>query len=133
MKNFPNCTQTFIDTESEFCADKRSITDYVVVEKHETEYPNPITLTIGERVTIGEEHEATESENWENWVYCTKADNSNAGWIPKQIINYESGLILRDYSAKELNVEKGVTIEGIEGLNGWLWSKNKLTPNTNIM
>ena len=54
-----------------------NIVDYIVIEKHETEYLNPITLTIGEKVIIGKEHEITESENWENWIYCTKTDNSN--------------------------------------------------------
>ena len=101
--------------------------NYIVIKKYETEYPNPITLTIGEKIVIGEEHEATESENWENWVYCTKADNSNSGWVPKQIINYESGLVLQDYSAKELTIEKGEIVEGIKELNGWLLSKNKST------
>ena len=106
---------------------KMKVVDYIVIEKHETEYPNPITLTIGEKVIIGEEHEVTESENWENWIYCTKVDNSNAGWVPKQIIDNESERILRDYSAKELTVEEGVILEGIEELNGWLLSKNKST------
>ena len=101
--------------------------DYIVIERYETEYPNPITLTIGEKVIIGEEYKAAESQNWENWIYCTKIDNSNAGWVPKQIINYESGLILQNYSAKELTVEKGMIVEGIEELNGWLLSKNKST------
>ena len=116
-----------------------NIVDYIVIEKHETEYPNPITLTIGEKVIIGEEHEVTESENWENWIFCTKADNSNSGWVPKQIIDHESERILRDYSAKELTVEEGVILEGIEELNGWLLSKNKSTgevgwiPMENIM
>jgi hypothetical protein len=109
---------------------KKSIVDYIVIEKYETKYPNPITLAIGEKVIIGEEHEATENENWKNWVYCTKTDNSNSGWVPKQIINYKSGLILRDYSAKELTVEKEMIVEGIEKLNGWLLSKNKLTGET---
>ena len=101
--------------------------NYIVIMKHETEYPNPITLTIGEKVHIGKEYEATENENWENWIYCTKADNSTSGWVPKQIINYESGCILQDYSAKELTVEKDEIVEGIEELNGWLLAKNKST------
>jgi len=118
---------------------KKNVIDYIVVEKYETAYPNPITLIIGEKVIIGKEYEATESENWENWVYCTKADNSNAGWVPKQIINFETGLILRNYLAKELTVEKGIIIEGIEELNGWMLSKDKSTgeigwiPMENIM
>ncbi|MCL2245879.1 MAG: hypothetical protein FWC10_02060 [Lentimicrobiaceae bacterium] len=118
---------------------KKNVLDYVVIEEYETKYPNPITLIIGEKVIIGKAHEATENENWENWVYCTKTDHSNAGWVPKQIINYETGLILRNYSANELTVEKGVLVERIEELNGWLLSKNKSTgeigwlPIENIM
>jgi hypothetical protein len=88
--------------------------DYIVIEKFEAGYPNPITLIIGEKVIIGKEHQATESENW---VYCTKTDYSNAGWVPKQIINYETGLILRNYSANELTVEKGELVERIDELN----------------
>lgn len=101
--------------------------DYLVIKEHETEYPNPITLEIGERVIIGEEHEAVESENW---VYCIKADNSKGGWVPKQIIDYEKEIILRDYSAKELTIAEGAIVEGIEEMNGWLLSKNKLTGET---
>lgn len=101
--------------------------DYLVIKDHETEYPNPITLEAGEKVIIGEEHEPVEGENWENWVYCIKEDNSNAGWVPKQIIDYEKEIILRDYSAKELSIAEGAIVEGIEEMNGWLLSKNKLT------
>jgi hypothetical protein len=50
--------------------------NYIVTKQYGTEYPNPITLAVGEKVIIGEEHEAMEGENWENWVYCTKTDNS---------------------------------------------------------
>ena len=102
--------------------------DYIIIETHETEYPNPIILKAGEKVIIGEEFNGC--ENWTNWVYCKKIDNSNGGWVPKQIIEDDCGIILRDYSAKELNVEKGTIVEGIKELNGWLWSKNKLTNET---
>jgi len=96
---------------------------YIVIEQHETEYPNPIKLKAGERVIIGEES----TDTWFNWVFCTKIDGSNEGWVPKQIIEYDSGIISQDYSAKELNVEKGMIVEGIKELNGWLWSKIKST------
>ena len=102
--------------------------DYLVIEKHETEYPNPIILKAGEKVIIGEEFNS--NENWTNWVYCTKTDYSTGGWVPKQLIEYNSATILQDYSAEELNVEKSILIEGITELNGWLWSKNKSTNKT---
>jgi len=96
--------------------------NYIVIEQHETKFP-PITLTAGEKVIIGEESTGT----WLNWIFCTKIDNSNAGWVPKQIIDYDSETVLQDYSSKELNVSKGMMVEGIKELNGWLWSKNKST------
>lgn len=101
--------------------------NYIVIEKYKTECLNPVTLTIGEKVIIGEEYKSPENENWKNWVYCTKIDSSNAGWVPGQIINYESGIVLRNYSANELTVEQGVIVERLEELNGWLLSKNKST------
>ena len=97
--------------------------NYIVIEQHKTEFPNPIMLKAGEKVKIGEES----TEKWINWVYCKKMDDSNAGWVPKQIINYDNETVLQDYSAKELNVERGMIVEGIKELNGWLWSKNKST------
>ena len=95
---------------------------YRVIEEHKTEYPNPILLKIGEKVIIGEES----SQKWANWIFCTKLDRSNNGWVPKQIIKYDNsfGLILEDYSAKELDIDKGTLVEGIKELNGWVWSKN---------
>jgi hypothetical protein len=56
-------------------------------------------------------------------------DGSNEGWVPKQIINNETGygIITEDYSAKELDVDKGMVVEGIKELNEWLWLLNKET------
>jgi len=104
---------------------------YVVIEPHETEYPNHLILKAGEKVIVGEEFCGKENEeNWINWIYCKKIDDTSEGWVPKQIIEYDNGIILQDYSAKELNVEKGMMIEGIEELNGWLWSRIKSTGET---
>jgi hypothetical protein len=101
--------------------------EYIVIENHRTEFPNPILLKQGERVIIGEE-----SENWPNWIFCTKLDGSNKGWVPKQIINHENdyGKIIENYSAKELDIDRGVIVEGIRELNSWLWLKNKKTNET---
>ena len=98
---------------------------YIVIKDHRTEFHNPIILKLGEKVIIGEES----TDTWPNWVFCTKTDGSNKGWVPKQIIrvikNY--GEIIEDYSAKELDVDEGTIVEGIKELNGWLWLKNKNT------
>jgi hypothetical protein len=104
--------------------------DYIVTEKFETEFSNPIILTAGEKVIIGKDpNPEVNPETWVNWVYCIKEDNSNAGFVPEQIIceDGKHGIIQEDYSAKELSVEKDTIVEGIKELNGWLWSRNKST------
>ena len=99
--------------------------EYIIIEDHRTEFPNPISLKRGEGVIIREES----SETWPNWVSCMKMDGSNTGWVPKQIIAYKNkakGTITEDYSAKELDIDKGTIVEGIKELNGWLLSRNTI-------
>jgi hypothetical protein len=89
-----------------------------------------------EKVIIGEES----GVNWPNWVFCTKMDGSSKGWVPKQIIKFEKnyGYTIENYSAKELNIEKGYILNCIKELNGWSWCKCENTneigwvPNNNI-
>jgi hypothetical protein len=97
---------------------------YIVTEKHETEFPDPMVLKCNEKVSLGEEYNA--NGDWPNWIYCTKPDGSNKGYVPKQIIKRENdyGIIMEDYSANELNVKEGDIIEEIKELNGWKWSRN---------
>jgi len=106
---------------------------YVVTENYKTEFTNPITLTMGEKVTIGEDPDPEMNpDTWINWAYCIKEDGSNAGFVPEQIIKKDGnyGIILEDYSAKEMNVKKGEIVEKIKELNGWLLAKNKATGET---
>ena len=98
--------------------------EYIVIENHRTEFPNPVILKQGEKVIIVEES----SEKWPGWFFCSKIDGSNKGLVPKQIIKHST--IIEDYSAKELDIDKGVIVEGIKELNGWLWLKNKSTEET---
>jgi len=92
---------------------------YIVVEAHETEFTNPIIVTQNEKIIIEKETD----EDYENWFFCKKLDNSNSGWIPEGIIKKENnyGIITEDYSAKELNVDKEFIVKGIKELNGWMW------------
>jgi hypothetical protein len=101
--------------------------EYIVIENHKTDYPNPIIVKTGEEIIIEKEYDG--DMDWSNWMFCIKIDGSNKGWIPKQIIKHKNSrnIIVEDYSARELNVEKGNIIEGIQEINGWLWSKNKET------
>ena len=97
---------------------------YIVKENFRTEFHNPITLCQGEKVIVGDE-----SDEMPNWIFCKKTDNSNEGWVPKHIIKTDNnyGIIVEDYSAKELDIDKGTIVMGIKELYGWLWLKNTVT------
>ena len=101
--------------------------EFIVIKNHRTEFTNPIELKKGEKVIIGEDPDP--ETTLETWVYCIKKDGSNEGFVPEQIIRKEDkiGILLEDYSTKELNIDKGTITEGIKELNGWLWLKSKDT------
>lgn len=95
--------------------------NYKVIKAHKSNYPNPIMIKKGTKVKVG--HKYNGPENWDNWRYCHILDNGAEGWVPEQLLMVENeyGVILEDYTAKELNVENGEIVKGIRELNGWLW------------
>jgi hypothetical protein len=98
-----------------------------VIQDHVSNYPNPITLEQGATVTLGETYNGP--EDWDNWVLCHTLDQSNKGWVPEQLLVRDEGFgyLLEDYTAKELNVEKGAVVEWIRELNGWIWCVDLVT------
>lgn len=98
--------------------------EYLVIKKHKSNYPNPINVRKGEKVLVGKEYEG--EEDWVNWRYCYKTDKSQEGWIPEQLLNISSqhGVLKEDYTAKELTINKGKKVEGINELNGWVWCRD---------
>jgi hypothetical protein len=94
---------------------------FEIIEEHINDNPTPITVDKGAIVRVGER--SNSAGNWPNWVYCYSLDGSGEGWTPVQIIQIETeyGIVAEDYSAIELNVEKGETVEGDRELNGWVW------------
>ncbi|WP_078579352.1 SH3 domain-containing protein [Salipaludibacillus agaradhaerens] len=96
---------------------------YLVTKQHTSNYPSPISLLKGQDVIVGTKYEG--KEDWNNWIYCYTKDNHLEGWVPEQIIHIqgEDGVILEDYTAKELNVKVGEELVKIKELNGWLWVK----------
>jgi hypothetical protein len=92
-----------------------------VIRPHRSEFPDPITLGEGDRVTVGKKYEG--SENWTDWYFCS-APGQKGGWVPGQFIerlDRSSGAMLEDYTAKELDVDEGDTLVGLRELNGWIW------------
>ncbi|MCL2192745.1 MAG: SH3 domain-containing protein [Treponema sp.] len=102
---------------------------YVVTEEHRTQFPNPIQLKLGEKVRLGKTAEETvgETPGDENWTLCAKLDGSNEGWVPNQIITRDGdyGYIIEDYSARELDVDKGTLVKAIREMNGWMWLEHR--------
>ena len=95
----------------------------LIVKAHKSSFPDPIILKKGEKVSIGGEY--LEDPDWPNWIEC-KNQGGKKGWVPKQYlkISGNTGIILRDYSAKELDVKIGDEITVYRFQNGWAWSKN---------
>lgn len=95
--------------------------NYIVIESFKSNYPNPIIVKKDMKVLVGDIYNG--EENWENWRYCSTFDNESQGWVPEQLLVTENdyGILLEDYTAKELSVEKGEIVKGIKELNGWIW------------
>lgn len=99
---------------------------YKILCSYSTQYTNPIVLTVGECVELGEEEK---DEKWKGWIWTES--KTNKGWVPVQILDIsvdrQQGTVLEFYTAKELNAEKGDMIVKLKSLNGWTWSKNLRT------
>jgi hypothetical protein len=96
---------------------------YVVIQNHTSEYPEPITFTKGASLYVGEKYQGP--EGWDNWLFC-RTPGQKGGWVPAQIIEIINDKIARareDYTARELNVREGYLLLGSKTLNGWIWCK----------
>jgi SH3-like domain-containing protein len=85
-----------------------------VVREYAAQYPDPITVRGGDRVVVG----AGDPE-FPGWRWCTGADG-RAGWVPEQLLG-SAGLMLEDYSAKELSVSPGTEVDVQRTVAGWAW------------
>ncbi|MFD1019577.1 SH3 domain-containing protein [Thalassobacillus hwangdonensis] len=95
-----------------------------ITDNYRTNYPNPITLTKGQSVIVGEKYEG--EEDWDHWIFCYTVDESSGGWVQEQLIERSggTGTILEDYTAKELNVDAGDRVLQLKELNGWYWVRH---------
>ncbi len=95
------------------------------IAPHKTKYEKPLILIKGELIKLGER---APEKNWRDWIW---AENSNkeSGWIPIQIVDFSedktAGIVLENYSAKELNIKTGELVTKIKSINGWTWVKRE--------
>jgi uncharacterized protein YgiM (DUF1202 family) len=87
---------------------------------YQIQYANPITVRAGESLTVGRA-----DDDSPGWRWCRAADGRQ-GWVPVELLSSEEPdtTILKDYSARELQVVPGeeVTVEDVR--HGWLLVRN---------
>jgi hypothetical protein len=91
---------------------------YRAVKPWQVKYTDPIRGAAGDRLTLGRR-----DDEFPGWVWATATDG-RAGWIPEAWLRIEgeSGVLLRDYSAAELQLEPGDLVNGEVVESGWLWA-----------
>lgn len=92
-----------------------------VIRDYRTPYRNPIGFRAGERVRMGER-----DAEWPAFVWTITADG-NAGWAPfdwLRPLGDGHAEALRDYSARELDVDAGDHAELRFELGGWWWLRH---------
>jgi hypothetical protein len=94
---------------------------YRVVESYRSPYTEPLVLQRGERMTW----EPRECE-WPGWTWCT-TEGGESRWVPENGLEKdgEDCVLQRDYTATELNVEKGETVTVLLMESSWGWVTNE--------
>lgn len=99
------------------------MTDAVVVSAHRSNYPNPVSFDVGDRLEVGEK-----DTEYVGWVTVTDP-NGCAGWAPIEYIelaeSVDSGVALKRYSAKELDVEPGERLNVKFEHCQWCWVEHE--------
>ena len=96
--------------------------NHIVIRRHVSEFPEPMTLRRGDRVSVGAPYDGP--KGWPGWYLCS-APGQGAGYVPEQIIGRHadgSGTMLEDFTNRELDVMEGDVLRGGRRLNGWLWA-----------
>lgn len=94
----------------------------IVMERHKSDYPNPIVFKKGESLIVGKK-----DTEFEGWIWVTTTDQ-NHGWAPVQYLKYEKdnkAIARHDYTAKELDTCEGDELFLQYELNGWGWVKRR--------
>jgi len=92
-----------------------------VIFAYQLAYPDPLVISAGEELTIGEK----ESE-WSGWVWCTNQDGKSR-WVPEKYVERkgDTGIACYDYEATELSVSVGEELIMGKEESGWIWCTNQ--------
>lgn len=91
-----------------------------VLRDYRTQYAEPITMSVGERVVLG----ARDTE-WPEFIWGTDV-RGRSGWVPARVLDRDRGdaCCIVDYSARELDADAGETLNLIHETGGWWWCEN---------
>ncbi len=96
---------------------------FIVIQQHQSEFPDPITFSKGALLNLGEVYKG--EEGWKNWCFCT-TQGQKGGWVPEQVferIDDNIGCAIESYTARELDVDQGDVLLSLRELNGWVWCR----------
>jgi len=92
-----------------------------VMEDYNSPYTEPLLITKGEILSIGEK----ESE-WSGWIWCTNKEGKSR-WVPENYLEIDGniGKANQDYNATELTVSIGEELIIEEEEADWFWVTNQ--------
>lgn len=93
----------------------------VVVSHHVSNYPDPVRLGKGERLSVGKG-----DPDFPGWIRVMDREG-RSGWAPEEIlerVGENRARVLEDYDATELDVSPGDQLTVCRELAGWLWVCN---------
>lgn len=89
--------------------------DYTVVDR------SPLTLAVGDTVTLGREDKA-----WEGWVWATTAEGRGT-YLPVSFLEEIAegqARLKEDFAAIDLSVRKGDAVSCLREVSGWFWCRD---------
>ncbi|MCB0356820.1 MAG: GNAT family N-acetyltransferase [Bdellovibrionales bacterium] len=94
-----------------------------VIEDYEICYPNPLNLKAGDQIQL---FEKDVPKKWLGWNWC-KDSTGKEGWISETYFDRseDKGVLVKDYTAKEISVTNGEKVDLIFEDCGWAWCKKE--------
>lgn len=91
-----------------------------VVQDWQVVYPDPLTLSAGEEVTLGRR-----DTEWLGWIWCVNRAGQG-GWVPEQYVEIRDDRCVarQAYTAAELAVKAGESVMIGQRINDWAWCTN---------
>ena len=88
-----------------------------VIADHQSTYPDPLVISAGEMLTVGDN-----DSQWPGFVWCTN-QSGKGGWVPKAYLDRDNDTATArcDYSAVELTVTIGEQLALLKEEGGWAW------------